>query len=228
MKRVSLLTLVAATTALGLATAQEMVVCPTGDPTQCVSVTSAGQAPGAPGELVDPLAAAPTPKVGQAWLEWRTAKEQIDPLLPLPGMCALSAGRARYRFSQALLSGNPNRVVESYQWRGKGEDQAEPIIERLLAIPVDGHWERSVIGMWSGPDDTPKKVPIYWRWTNETSTTYFAMRKVDDCWFLEFAGHPGESVVVDGSSVRAAPPNSPPSPLNEPATDPDNPDVLVF
>ena len=220
---VALLPLLAATTVLGLATAQEVVVCPTGDPDQCVTVD-----PQAPPEVPMPpdMPQAPA-QAGQAWLEWRPAQEVVDPLFQAPGVCAQSSGRARYRFSQAMLSGDLNKIIGAYQWRGKVDEQADPIIERLAALPPQGQWEQSAIGMWSGPDDTPKKVPVYWRWSDGTSTTYFSMQKVDGCWFVEFSSNPGESVVIEGSSVRQAPVTSP-APEAEPTTEPDNPDVLVF
>lgn len=222
-KWVALLPLLAAITVLSLATAQEVVVCPTGNPDQCITVD-----PQAPPAVPPPpdMPSAPT-GAGQAWLEWRPAKEEIDPLFQAPGVCAWTPGRARYRFTQAMLSGDLNKVVGTYQWRGKAEEQADPIIERLAAIPAQGQWERSAIGMWSGPDDTPKKVPAYWRWSDGTSTTYFSMQKIDGCWFVEFSSNPGESVVIDGASVRQAPASAP-STETEPTTEPDNPDVLVF
>lgn len=223
-KWLALLPTVAALTVIGLvAAAQEVVVCPTGDPDQCYAVDP--NAPVAQAEEPSP----PVPGPNQVWLEWRAVQDDPDPLLEVPGFCARSPGRARYRFWLASQSGDLNKVVESYQWRGKNEEQSLPILDRLATVTSQGHWERSVVGMWSGADDTPKKAPVFWRWVDQGGVMNLALRSVDGCWFVEFASDPGESVTVDGPSRAYQPPPAlaPPG-VDHEMPEPEDPDVLVF
>ena len=177
------------------ATAQEtVVVCPDGNPDQCYEVLDQPQ---------QPLMTDPTPAglwaggTGEVWLEWEARQVPLDPTFARPGGCARSEARARGRFAQALATGDLNQVLATYHWRGKAESQVDPIADRLAAIGTQGQWERSKVGMWSGPDGTAQQAPVFWRWVANGQSTYFASRLVDDCWFLEFSSAPGDSVIVD-------------------------------
>lgn len=206
------------------------VVCPTGNPDECYAVDPAAMAgsttpePAPAGDAMGMEAALPPEAAPQVWLRWEGGRDRPDPALQVPGLCAWTASRARARFVQAMEAGDANALVATYQWRGRSEAASEPLVARLTALPAQGHWERSAVEMWSGPDDTPDRAPVFWRWVAGETATDFAMREVDGCWFVEFTDAPDEGLFLDGD----APTDAGPQPRFDPPVEPDGVDVLVF
>lgn len=133
----------------------------------------------------------------EVWFDWQADRSEVDPSLGKPGTCARTAGRARYRFEMAMQSGNLNKVIESYDWRGKKTADAERITERLGMLPRNGVWERSVVSGWAGTDgEASSLASTHWRWNAGQHVAYFRMRKVDDCWFIAFGDQPATSAIV--------------------------------
>ena len=133
----------------------------------------------------------------EVWFDWRADSTEVDPLVGQPGVCARTAGRARYRFAMAMQSGDLNKILESYDWRGKSSADAEHLSDRLAALPRNGAWERSVVSGWTGEDpDASPLAADHWRWNVGGQLTYFNMRKVDDCWFIAFGDPPGMHEIV--------------------------------
>jgi len=195
----------------------QVVVCPRGNPDECYAPDDPrAQLQGQP----DPaLIQAPESTSGQAWLEWRSAPRETDPLIKAPGACAFTPGRARDRFQTAMEVNDLNALVATYQWRGKDETSAEPLIERLSLLPLDGHWESSFVSESLGDDSS--KAPTYWRWSGNNSQQAFAMRKIDNCWFVEFTSPAPESVYLTGGIPRQPSPSEAQNPA-------DLPDELIF
>lgn len=179
-----------------------------------------------PPPTLDTLPAAPLEPI-QAWLEWKPASVSEDPLYRRADGCSYTPARARGRFARAAMEQDLNALLTAYQWRGKTDAQATPIIDRLSQIGAHGSWESSTVGMWTGPAGVEAKVPTHWRWAWDGQVAYLAMRKIDDCWFVEFAANPGDMVEIPIDKMRRtqAEPQDTPQP---PRVDPNNPNVLVF
>ena len=213
--------------ALAAGAQDQVVICPRGNPDECYAPddprAAAQVAPdpanaGAPGALADP-SLIPSPP-GQAYLEWREGVREPDPLLRVPGMCARSAGRARDRFEQAIHANDLNALVATYQWRGKDDASAEPLIHRLSLLALDGGWESSFVSGAVGDGDSDK-IPTYWRWAGTSGTQSFAMKNIEGCWFVEFSGPAPDVVPLPSRPLieRLPQEDLPPSTL---------PDMLVF
>lgn len=185
----------------------------------------------------------------QVWLEWAPVPDPYDPGLMVPGRCARSAEAARGRWLAAARMGDLNALSAAYQWRGKRHEGAGPILDRLAGVPAAGHWEQARASAWTGVQDVRSRVGSHWRWTDGAATMHLAMREVDDCWFVEFTGDPGQvvEVAVLPAEVKATAPVQAPGsgtaiatppgqgleaprdrPEAAPRRDPDNPDILVF
>lgn len=133
----------------------------------------------------------------EVWFDWQSDRSEVDPLLGKPGTCARTPARARYRFEMAMQSGDLNKLIETYDWRGKKTADAERITDRLTSLPRNGLWERSVVSGWSGPDaEVSSLAATHWRWNAGQQVAYFRMRKVDDCWFVAFGDQPAASIIV--------------------------------
>lgn len=135
-------------------------------------------------------------------IEWRAPSVIIDPWLNTPGSCARRPEFARYRFSAAMESNDLNRLIATYNWRGQTASSSEGLIEKISALPVSGEWERSVFSSSLGDLSNVEAPPIYWRWRDGPSISYFAMKQVEGCWFVEFASNPGESIVLRNKNAH--------------------------
>lgn len=191
------------TLALAAGAQEQVVICPRGNPDECYAPddprASAQSAPDATQSLgsgwPNPDPSSGLAAEGQALLEWQAGVREPDPLLRVPGMCARTAGRARDRFEQAMQANDLNALVATYQWRGKDETSAAPLIDRLSQLPLDGLWESSFVSGSVGEGDLAK-VPTYWRWAGHGTSQAFAMRNVDGCWFVEFSGRAPDTVAL--------------------------------
>ena len=129
----------------------------------------------------------------QIYYEWSNQDPAVDPGLKMPGFCAKTPDFARYRWSQAMESGDLNRLIAAYDWVGQSDESALPLIERLQTIPRAGVWERGRISFSSGNRDL-KQMKAPWRWSAAGQVVYLAPVKRMDCWFLVFTHAPRESV----------------------------------
>lgn len=136
-------------------------------------------------------------------LEWRAPSVIIDPRINMPGSCARRPEFARYRFAVAMENNDLNRLIAAYNWRGQTGSSSEGLIEKISALPMRGEWERSALSSSLGDLSNVEAPPVYWRWRDGQSTTYFAMRQVDSCWFVEFSSNPGETVVLRSKNAHA-------------------------
>jgi len=205
--------------ALAAGAQEQVVVCPRGNPDECYAPDDPRAAP----QTTPSEAGWPAPELphgGQAYLEWQEATREPDPLLRAPGMCARTAGRARDRFEQAIVANDLNALVATYQWRGKDEASAAPIIERLTHMSLDGRWESSFVSGSAGDGDADK-VPTYWRWAGSSGQQAFSMRNVDGCWFVEFSGPPPDVVPLPQAPLLERLPQA-----DTPASE--LPDILTF
>lgn len=224
-----------------------VVVCENGDIDRCYAVDmpsdqgseGAESGPGAPtwsldgaGEILpappelDFLERAPLEPI-QAWLEWGPGRVEEDPLYLRADGCAYTPARARGRFARAAQEQDLNALLTVYQWRGKTDAQATPVIDLLSLIGGGGRWERSSVGMWTGPTNVRAKALIHWRWAEEERTTYLAMKKVDECWLVELSSNPGEMVEIPVEELEIIE-----TVLSDdewvPRVDTDDPNVLIF
>lgn len=170
---------------------------------------------------VNPTTLVPLESTFEAELEWVAYQTPPDPMFP--GTCAETKAKVLTRFEHYIQQESKIPLIGIYQWRGRTDEDAPAIIERILALPNDGHWERTRISSWSGSEKTKRRVPVSIRWTNGSETSYFSFRKADECYFLEFSGAPSLHYT---SSLPAAPENIEAPPAKN--TDIPASDIITF
>lgn len=150
---------------------------------------------------IAPAVAAPAQATGLR--VWDTIAPQYPSNLPISeSFCLKKKEWVLAKFAQGADSGNVNKMVESYYWKGRTEGQEIPIVDRLSQVAVSGQWQRSYVAQWSGSKRDMHKIPIYVRWVPAESshpTLYFSLRNDQECWFLEMIDNPGETVLVRGA-----------------------------
>lgn len=153
-------------------------------------------APASPPEEFDLMFPTVIQEPSVAFLEWGKGQVADDPTYARHDGCARSPARARGRFARAIREGDENGLLSVYFWRGKSNGSVSSILTRLQNLPVDGQWEGTRVGMWTGVDDVRNKVPTFWRWSDGVSHHYFVMREDIECWLVEFSEVPPEAVEI--------------------------------
>ena len=146
------------------------------------------------------------------WFEWQSEDPAVDPLFKFPGTCARKAEYARHRFAMAMGSNELNRLLGTYNWRGKTDADAEGLIDRLGKLPPVGGWQKTVVSSSFGETENTDKPPVHWRWSDGNISANFKMVRVDGCWFVEFGSDPGQSATLNrknGSPRSTDEPSSP-------------------
>ena len=108
-------------------------------------------------------------------------------------------------FQQSVNAHDLNGVIETYHWRGKGQEQAMALVDRLERLPAEGVLERSYVVQWTGSEEDLGRIPVYVRWAAFDPAipfAYFAMRRDQGCWFMEFVGTPDEEVRMEHMLAR--------------------------
>lgn len=129
----------------------------------------------------------------QVFYDWVVRDPREDPGLKLPGFCAKNPEFARYRWQEAMQTGDLNRLIAAYDWTGQSDDSAIIIVDRLQTIPRAGVWEKGTITYSSGNRDL-SHVKAPWRWIAEGQITYLTPVKRMDCWFLVFTHEPDAEI----------------------------------
>lgn len=129
------------------------------------------------------------------FLEWQNEQAAADPMINALGSCARKAEHARNRFALAMGSNDFNRLLATYNWRGKTDADAESLISRLSVLSAAGQWQKTVVSSFEEIEEM-EKPPVHWRWNDEIAPVNFKMVKVQGCWFVEFVSPPGQSVVL--------------------------------
>ena len=132
----------------------------------------------------------------------------IDPQLPanMPAdqkYCLKKKEHVLAKFALGAYVGNANALAETYYWNGFNEESSLPVVERLQTVAVAGHWERSYVQQWDGPEKAIARLPIYVRWMTDDATLpilHFTLRQDPEfgCWFLQGVPTPSETVQLNG------------------------------
>jgi hypothetical protein len=145
------------------------------------------------------------------FFEWQAEHPAADPLIKVLGTCARRPEYARSRFVVAMESNDLNRLLGTYNWRGKTDSDAEGLIERLNSLPPSGQWQKTVVSSSFGEESDMEKAPTHWRWSDGAALTNFKMVRVDGCWFVEFSSDPGQSAILHKKGSPSSPRRDPSS-----------------
>ena len=146
----------------------------------------------------------PPPRLAQGVRTWG----RLDPQLPanMPPdqkYCLKKKEHVLAKFALGAYTGNANALAETYYWNGFDDETSLPVVERLQSVAVAGHWERSYVEQWDGPDRATSRVPIYVRWMTDDASLpilHFTLRQEPEfgCWFLQGVPAPSETVQIKG------------------------------
>lgn len=146
----------------------------------------------------------PAPRLAHGVRTWGSLDPQMPANMPADQKyCLKKKEHVLAKFALGAYSGNANALAETYYWNGFDDETSLPVVERLQSVAVAGHWERSYVEQWDGPDKALGRVPIYVRWMTDDATLpilHFTLRKDAEfgCWFLQGVPTPSESVQLNG------------------------------
>lgn len=146
----------------------------------------------------------PAPTLAQGVRTWGGIDPQFPANMPPDQKyCLKKKEHVLAKFALGAAVGNANALAETYYWNGFTDETSLPIVERLQSVAVSGHWERSYVEQWDGPEKAIARVPIYVRWVTDDSTLpilHFTLRQDAEfgCWFLQGVSPPSETVQIHG------------------------------
>lgn len=195
MKRL-LLILTGALTAMGALAQEQVMICHRQSDGSCEWTQAGDHDTNSDGvEIISPVQN-PGGDDAAVIMDWQAVHLVADPAINAPGSCARRAEYARFRFQAAMATNDLNRLISTYNWRGLREAQAPALIERLTQIPVGGKWQRTAASSAFGEVSGEDALPVHWRWSDGAHVSYFQMKQVDGCWFVEFSEDPGDLIMV--------------------------------